>query len=131
MTMDSDQPEPAFDVFISYSRHDADFARKLERTLESYQPPADLPVPQRHLRVFRDEADFTGVEYFQAVDRHVREAAKLLVVCSPAARKSPYVSDEIHRFARYKGAAEIVPILIERTPEQRGRTSPRGTESIP
>lgn len=112
MNTDSKPPEPAFDAFISYSRHDTDFARKLQRTLESYQPPAGLPVPRRRLRVFRDEADFTGVRYFEAVDKHVSEAAKLLVLCSPAARKSSYVDDEIRRFARHKSAGEIVPVLI-------------------
>lgn len=131
MIMDSNQPGPAFDVFISYSRQDADFARKLERTLESYQPPADLPIPQRHLQVFRDEADFTGVDYFQAVDKHVREAAKLLVVCSPAARKSPYVNDEIHRFARYKSAAEIVPILIDGLPNNEVRQGDEERKAFP
>jgi WD40 repeat protein len=129
--MDSNQPEPAFDVFISYSRRDADFARRLERTLESYQPPADLPVPQRHLQVFRDEADFTGVEYFQAVDKHVREAAKLLVVCSPRARQSPYVNDEIRRFARYKSALEIIPILIDGLPNNEAGQAQEERKAFP
>ena len=65
-----------FDVFISYSRQDLAFSRRLENTLESYKPPKGLGVPQRHLQVFRDESDFTGVEYFQALDAHLRNAPR-------------------------------------------------------
>lgn len=61
----------AFDVFISYSRKDAVFARRLEQALRAYAPPRDLPVPQRTLRVFRDESDFVGTEYAGAVRRKV------------------------------------------------------------
>ncbi len=40
-----------------------------------------------------------------------RGYGKLLVLCSPAARKSPYVNDEVRRFARFKSAAEIEYLL--------------------
>ena len=49
------------DAFISYSRKNRDFAAKLKQVLEDYTPPRDLDVPHRHLDVFRDETDFTGV----------------------------------------------------------------------
>jgi len=106
----------SFDVFISYSRQDIDFARRLEETLESYKPAKELSVPQRYLQVFRDESDFTGVEYFQAVDEHLRKAGKLVVICSPGARGSKYVNDEIQRFANYRGADFIIPVLITGIP---------------
>lgn len=51
-----------FDVFISYSRRDAAFARRLQMALVGYRPPRDLPVPQRALRIFRDESDFQGAD---------------------------------------------------------------------
>ncbi|MBS1173017.1 MAG: hypothetical protein H6R12_1847 [Proteobacteria bacterium] len=38
-------PEAEYDAFISYSRRDMVFARALEKTLEAYRPPRDLPVP--------------------------------------------------------------------------------------
>jgi hypothetical protein len=130
-TTGSGKPEPAFDPFISYSRPDIDFARKLERALEAYQPPSGLQVPRRRLRVFRDEADFTGVKYFEAVDQHLRQAAKLLVLCSPAARKSPCVDDEIRRFANHKGAAEIIPILIDGIPNNEAGQSAEDQKVFP
>ena len=128
---ESKPPEPPFDAFISYSRHDMEFARRLERALESYQPPSGLGLPQRRLRVFRDETDFTGVKYFEAVDKHLGEAARLLVLCSPEARKSPYVNDEIQRFARQRSAAEIVPILIAGVPNNEAGQAQKDQEAFP
>lgn len=102
---------PAHDAFLSYSRADKALARCLARALSAYRPPKDLPVPQRELRVFRDEDDFTGVDYFAAVERHLTDSASLIVLCSPNARRSRYVDDEIRRFAAARGAARIVPVL--------------------
>ncbi len=112
------------DAFISYSRRNADFARRLEKALEEFKPPRDLAVPQRYLNVFRDETDFTGVEYFQSVEHHLGDSSKLILVCSPQARASTYVGDEVRRFAQKHGAENIIPILLdgipnnEATPEQ-------------
>src|SRR5512143_3269702 len=87
--------EPEYDAFISYSRRDIAFARALEKALEAYRPPRDLPVAQRHIRVFRDETDFTGTDYADAIRRHLSAARRLIVLCSPAARASPYVDEEV------------------------------------
>lgn len=43
-------PSISFDVFISYSRHDVEFARRLEKTLESYKPPANVGLPSTTFR---------------------------------------------------------------------------------
>ncbi|MGH9905332.1 MAG: toll/interleukin-1 receptor domain-containing protein [Pyrinomonadaceae bacterium] len=116
--MDTKAVSPTYlhDAFISYSRKNRDFAVRLEKALEDYVPPKDLSVPQRDLDIFRDETDFTGVEYHRAVDTHLQTSAKLLVICSPDARKSLYVNDEIRRFAHANGADNIVPILLAGIP---------------
>lgn len=75
------------DAFISYSRRDIEFARKLEKALEDYKPPKDLNVPQRRLEVFRDKEDFTGVEYYESIEKHLKNSRKMIVICSPNARK--------------------------------------------
>lgn len=124
--METSLPESTrtHDAFISYSRKDKGFAKVLERALERFRPPGGLKLPQRHLDVFRDEDDFTGVEYHQSIATHLRESAKLIVLCSPNSRASQYVNDEITRFAATRGADHIIPILIagipnnEATPEQ-------------
>lgn len=115
-----------YDAFISYSRRDREFAFSLEKRLEAYKPPKDLAVPRRRLKIFRDEGDLTGNEYFRSIERHLNGSAKLIVVCSPAACASEYVNDEIRRFVDANGPQNIIPILLagipnnEATPDQSG-----------
>jgi WD40 repeat protein len=103
--------EHKFDVFISYSRRDAAFARRLQRALDSYTPPSDLPLPQRRLRTFRDESDFLGNEYTTALHSMLTSSATLLVICSPDSRASAYVGGEIATFAATRGKDHIVTVL--------------------
>jgi WD40 repeat protein len=106
------------DVFVSYSRKDAAFARQLERALESYNPPKELfPAGGgKRMRVYRDEEDFTGVAYYASIERQLRGSANLLVICSPHARASQYVDEEIQTFIRFRGADRIVPVLFSGIP---------------
>ena len=99
------------DAFISYSRRDKEFARRLGAALRAYAPPKGLGLELRHLDIFRDEEDFTGVEYHQAVHRHLQASRRLVLICSPNARKSEYVNDEIRQFVAMRGADSIVPVL--------------------
>ena len=105
------------DAFISYSRKDKPFAVLLERTLRRYTPPSGLPVPKRRLNIFRDEEDFTGTEYYQAVGRHLQGSRKLIIICSPNARASSFVNDEIQRFTQVHSAEDLIPVLIAGSPE--------------
>lgn len=109
------------DAFISYSRRDREFARALGDTLENYRPPKDLGVAQRHLDIFRDEEDFTGVEYHTAVSRHLRESGRLILVCSPHSRQSQYVNGEIRDFVALRSADDIIPMLIAGLPNNEAR----------
>lgn len=126
-----DNSKDTHDAFISYSRKNRDFAVRLEKALEGYVPPKDLSVPQRHLDIFRDETDFTGVEYHHALDTHLQSSAKLIVICSPDARKSLYVNDEIRRFAVTKGAGNIVPILVAGIPNNEARPGQEAEQAFP
>jgi WD40 repeat protein len=112
--MTADAPSNAdlrHDAFICYSRQDVVFARALEQALERYRPPRELGRPARPLDVFRDEQDFTGVEYNESIKRHLRGAAKLIVICSPSSSNSSFVNDEIRWFSEARGARNIVPVL--------------------
>ena len=104
------------DAFISYSRKDTPFATAIERSLKRYSPPKDLPAPHRRLNIFRDTEDFTGTEYFASVEQHLQGSRKLLVICSPNARGSDFVNDEIRRFANSHYPADIISILIAGIP---------------
>jgi WD40 repeat protein len=119
------------DAFISYSRVDKAFAAALATALGGYKPPRDLKVAQRHLKVFRDEQDFTGTEYTSAIQQHLKGSRKLIVVCSPAARASKYVNEEIQLFARANGAENIVPILLAGTPNNEARAGQEGDLAFP
>lgn len=76
-------------------------------------PPRGLGWPARPLSPFLDERDFTGVDCFRSVERHLERSRKLVVICSPAARASPYVNDEIRRFVAARGVEHVVPLLLE------------------
>lgn len=126
---------PNHDAFISYSRRDRSFATLLQKTLGGYRPPKDLNVPQHHLRIFRDEEDFTGTDYHQSLDKHLEESGKLIVLCSPHARYSPhpinYVDDEIRRFAKTKGAKNIIPILVSGIPNNEAKPGQEAEMAFP
>ena len=106
----------ANDAFISYSRHDRGFAALLEKALKAYRPPQGIGAAQRHLAVFRDESDFTGTEYFAAIDAQLRQSRKLILLCSPAARGSRFVDDEVRRFIEARSAADVIPLLLAGLP---------------
>jgi WD40 repeat protein len=120
-----------YDVFISYSRSDIDFARALEKALEKFKPPAGLKVPHHRLNVFRDEGDLTGVDYFKSIEGYLNKSAKLIVVCSPNARKSEYVNDEIKRFADAKGAENIISVLYEGIPNNQAKPDQEQAMAFP
>jgi hypothetical protein len=105
-----------FDVFISYSRKDSDFADRLETALERYRPPKSLGLPDRRLTVFRDVGDLVGTEYGAAIERYLTESRCLIVICSPDARASEWVNDEIRRFASARGVETIIPVLVRGRP---------------
>lgn len=110
------------DAFISYSRKDLDFVAVLERTLRRYKPPAGLNAPLRYLNIFLDTEDFTGTEYSQSVAQHLKASRKLIVVCSPNARRSKYVNDEIRIFAQAHGMSDVIPVLASGIPNNEAKS---------
>lgn len=112
----SGQKSFLYDAFISYSRKDRAFVAVFEAALRRYKPPKALLAPQRRLNVFRDTEDFTGTEYKASVAKHLQASHKLIVICSPNARSSEFVDDEVRRFAQTHQAADIIPVLIAGVP---------------
>ncbi len=110
--MDRGEVSAIHDAFISYSRKDKEFARKLEKSLKAYKPPRALDVAHKYLDIFRDEEDFTGADYHASIARHLNASRKLLLLCSPHARASKYVDEEVRRFAELRGADNIIPLLV-------------------
>ncbi len=120
-----------YDAFISYSRHDKVFAGALEKALENYKAPKELATFRRSPNVFRDEGDLTGTEYFHSIDEHLKNSTKLIVVCSPRARESLYVNDEIRRFVSARGADNIIPVLLEGIPNNEAQPEQEDEMAFP
>ena len=124
--MDEADGGPArYRAFISYSHQDAVFGRRLHRRLERYVVPRRLvgrttargSVPRRLGPIFRDREDLPAAD---SLSEEVRAAlagsASLVVVCSPAARESPWVSREVELFRSLHPDRPVLAALIAGTP---------------
>lgn len=117
--------------FISYRHADnkqpgRQWATWLHQAIETYEVPADLvgsvnergdTIPERIFPVFRDEeelpadADLASPIY-AALDR----SKFLVVLCSPRAAQSPYVSNEIAYFKKIGRSERILAAIVDGEP---------------
>lgn len=107
-----------YDAFISYSRMDEAFAKRLESELEKYRFPRGILGDRNRLNIFRDVADLVGNELNDAIVSAIRQSRYLIVVCSPHSRKAAWVTREIEAFAKVRGRQFIVPVLVAGRPNQ-------------
>lgn len=106
--MSEQTTRPKFLAFISYAREDESFARRLETEIEAFRFSDNRSAPA----IFRDRSDFTGNAYHSDLEKHLLNSEALIVVCSPHARKSEFVGDEIRKFAKLHGKERIFPVLL-------------------
>ncbi len=86
ITSSSNQPpESSLEVFISYSRADSDFARKLNEALQI----------QGKTTWFDQESIPLGSDFQQEIYRGIESSANFLFVISPSSVNSPYCADEV------------------------------------
>src|SRR6516164_1237862 len=102
MLQRSDPQVRRYSAFLSYSRTDVAFARRLQRRLEGYRLPGRLSgandcLEGRHVRpVFRDDDELVaGHDLTKAVREALAHSDHLIVVCSPRAARSAWVGREI------------------------------------
>lgn len=104
-------------AFISYSHKDAAFGRSLHRRLENYALPRRLvgrairggAVPKRLAPIFRDREEFAAAHDLSAEVRAALKASRsLIVVCSPAAAASRWVSREVEVFRELHPDAPVL-----------------------
>src|ERR1700744_2531607 len=93
-----------YKAFISYAHADQAAATWLHKALENYRGPKELqgtagrdgPVPKSLFPVFRDRDELSSSpDLSQAIQDGLPASAYLIVLCSPAAARSPWVGQEI------------------------------------
>lgn len=110
---------PRYAAFISYAHADEARAALLHGLLERYRPPAELVARREYLRpVFRDKNELTASHSLtDEIREAVKASRKLIVLCSPAAKTSRWVDEEIRLFRKFGGEDSILCAIVEGTPE--------------
>ncbi len=120
----SDLPEPTvfkYRAFISYSHADTDWAKWLQRGLESFKIDKDLAgretargaIPETLRPIFRDREDFTAGEALPAQTLAALDASRaLIVVCSPDSARSAYVNEEARLFQSRHPDRPVIPLIV-------------------
>jgi len=125
-------------AFVSYSHKDAAFGRRLHRRLESYQLPRRLAgratargtVPTRLTPIFRDHEELAAASDLSAeVRAALAQSRSLVVVCSPDAAASPWVSREVQLFRALHPERPIFAALHRGEPGQSFPSALRGDGS--
>jgi WD40 repeat protein len=92
-------PNLALEVFISYSRTDSDFARKLNDALQI----------QGKTTWFDQESIASGTDFQQEIYRGIETSDNFLFILSPISVNSPYCADEVGYAAKLN--KRIVTVL--------------------
>ena len=102
--------------FLSYAHADEAVASRLHRALETYKIPKGQ---DRTLSpIFRDTTELTAHHSLsEKIHDAVTGSRVLIVLCSPAAKLSHWVNEEIRLFRGLHGEAAILCVLAEGTPE--------------
>ncbi|HEX8457045.1 MAG TPA: TIR domain-containing protein [Pyrinomonadaceae bacterium] len=130
-TKEEDTPTPAFqyDAFISYStRTDYNRARKVEAFLEAFhRTPTPAGATLRALQVCRDGSDFKlptrkgnipleqNEPVWNVIRSELSRSRYLIVLCSPGAVESAWMSKEIAWVIEHRGAEWLLPVVTEAT----------------
>ncbi|MEP4053487.1 MAG: TIR domain-containing protein [Litorimonas sp.] len=102
--------------FLSYAHADEAAASRLHKALETYK------IPKGHTGtlspIFRDTTELTAHHSLsEKIQGAVTGSRVLIVLCSPAAKVSHWVNEEVRLFREIHGEAAILCVLAEGTPE--------------
>ena len=134
--VDRAQSDFTYDAFISYSGFrkmgeasyvDRKIAERLHKSLESYRVPRALlknssghaRIPRRLKKIFldRDEVRVSS-NLNDSLTEVLRRSRFLIVICSPRARQSQWINQEIAIFRSFGRGEQILPLLIEGEPAE-------------
>lgn len=100
-----------YSAFISYARSDERAARWLQQRIEGYRFPRRMVANglARLLPVFRDRDELAaGSDLNDALAAALAESQWLIVICTPAAAASKWVSREIEVFTKLRCSAHVL-----------------------
>lgn len=116
-------------AFLSYSSEDREAAVRLHRQLERWRTPRalrrpspDAPAgaptpPTRLIPIFRDRDELaSGESLSDALAEALAASERLIVLCSPAAARSPWVNLEIEAFVARRGWADVHAVILDGAP---------------
>ena len=108
-------------AFISYKREDEQWAKWLQKKLESYKLPSIVRGPNsslpKYLRpIFRDGTDLSGGILADQLHQELLRSRFLIVICSPNATKSEWVNKEAQTFINEGRLDHIIPFIVNGTP---------------
>jgi tetratricopeptide (TPR) repeat protein len=112
-----------YKAFISYSHADGAHASWLQRALERYRTPKALrrshpDLPARLYPIFRDRDELaSSTDLSDSIRRAMDDSDALIVICSPAARTSRWVNEEIRRFRASGRADRIFCLIVAGSPD--------------
>ena len=112
-------------AFMSYSHSDERFAGRLHRRIEGYRMPRSVvgkstprgEVPSKLSPVFQDRNELPAANSLkEEVISALSDSACLIVLCSPAARASRWVNQEIALFRSLHPDRPILAALLDGEP---------------
>ncbi len=112
-------------AFISYSHRDEQSAKWLHEGIETYRIPRALvgkplqggSTPRRMFPLFRDRDELPGAAELGAQIRQALEQSLyLIVICSPRAAVSPWVSQEVQAFKALGREDRVLCLIIDGEP---------------
>lgn len=115
--------EYKYKAFISYNHNERDsrVAQALHKRIETYVIPRNLRKngKKKPGRVFRDEEELSASS---DLSRHIEvaldESEFLVVICSPNAKESRWVSKEIAYFLKHHEQAKVLTVLTDGSREE-------------
>ena len=110
-------------AFISYSHSDEQWARWLQRALEKYKLPKTFrlshpDLPERLYPIFRDRDELASAhDLSESIRKAMDDSDALIVICSPAARASHWVNEEVRRFRASERGQHIFCFMVSGSPD--------------
>jgi tetratricopeptide (TPR) repeat protein len=133
-------PQHRYMAFLSYSHDDAEVAEWLHEELEEFHVPPRLvgkltdqgPVPKRLAPIFRDRHELAAAhDLGEEIEEAIAGSRFLIVLCSPAAAKSPWIDEEIACFKRLHREERILAAIVSGEPCASDTPGREGDECFP